>query len=47
MLAILACYAGIMLNAFATPLYSKLCWHNRLKPTPDGYVKFINYVITN
>ena len=32
MLAILAYYAGIMLNAFATLLCSKLCWHNRLKP---------------
>ena len=32
MLAILAYYAGIMLNAFATPLCSKLSWHNRLKP---------------
>ena len=25
-------YAGIMLNAFAILLYSKLCWHIRLKP---------------
>ena len=31
-LAIFAYYAGIMLNAFAFLLYSKLCWHNRLKP---------------
>ena len=29
-----AYYAGIMLNAFALLLCSKLCWHNRLKPTP-------------
>ena len=27
MLEILAYYAGIMLNAFATLLCSKLCWH--------------------
>ena len=33
MLAILACCAGIMLNTFATLLCSKLCWHNRLKPS--------------
>ena len=32
-LAIFAYYAGIMLNALATLLCSKLCWHNRLKPT--------------
>ena len=31
-LAIFAYYAGIMLNALATLLCSKLCWHNRLKP---------------
>ena len=30
--ATFAYYAGIMLNAFALPLCSKLCWHNRLKP---------------
>ena len=38
MLAILAYqyYAGIMLNAFATLLCSKLCWHNRLKPTLES-----------
>ena len=33
MLAIFAYYAGITLNAFTTLLCSKLCWHNRLKPT--------------
>ena len=33
MLAIFAYYAGIMLNAFITPLCLKLCWHNRLKPS--------------
>ena len=27
-------YAGIMLNAFSDLLCSKLCWHNRLVPTP-------------
>ena len=32
-LAILAYYAGIMLNAFVFLLCSKLCWHNRLKST--------------
>ena len=26
-------YAGIMLDAFAILLCSKLCWHNWLKPT--------------
>ena len=31
-LAIFAYYDGIMLNALATLLCSKLCWHNRLKP---------------
>ena len=30
-LSIFAYYAGIMLNAFAFLLCSKLCWHNRLK----------------
>ena len=29
---IFAYYAGIVLNAFAFLLCSKLCWHNRLKP---------------
>ena len=33
MLAIFAYYASIMLNAFTTLLCSKLCWHNRHKPT--------------
>ena len=33
MLANFAYYAGIMLNAFTTLLCSKLCWHDRLKPT--------------
>ena len=33
MLASFAYYAGIMLNAFTTLLCSKICWHNRLKPT--------------
>ena len=32
-MAIFAYYAGIMLNALATLLCSKLCWHNRLKPS--------------
>ena len=32
-LANFAYYACIMLNAFAFLLYSKLCWHNRLKPS--------------
>ena len=27
-------YAGIMLDAFSYLLCSKLCWHNRLVPTP-------------
>ena len=27
-------YAGIMLNAFNDLLCSKLCWHNRLVPSP-------------
>ena len=31
-------YAGIMLYAFQPLLCLKLCWHNRLKPTP--MVKF-------
>ena len=31
-LAIVAYYAGIMLNPVTFPLCSKLCWHNRLKP---------------
>ena len=33
MLAVFAYYAGITLNAFATLLCSKLCWHNMLKLT--------------
>ena len=33
MLAIFTYYAGIVLNAFTILLYSKLCWHNRLRPT--------------
>ena len=33
MLAVFAYYAGIVLNAFATLLRSKLCWHSMLKPT--------------
>ena len=32
-LAVVAYYAGIMLIAFAFPLYSILRWHNRPKPT--------------
>ena len=32
-LAIVTYYVGIMLNAFAFPLCSKLCWQNRLKST--------------
>ena len=28
-------YAGIMLDAFAILLCSKLCWHNWLKPSQD------------
>ena len=31
--SIFAYYAGIVLNAFASLLSWKLCWHNRLKPT--------------
>ena len=31
-LAIVAYYAGIMLNAFGFPLCSKLCWHNMQLP---------------
>jgi len=30
-------YAGIMLNAFANLLCSKLCRHNWRKPTRDGF----------
>ena len=30
-------YAVIMLDAFATLLCSKLCWHNWLKPPPTQY----------
>ena len=28
-------FTGIMLDAFATLLCSKLCWHNWLKPTVE------------
>ena len=28
----LPCYAGIMLNPFNDPLYSRLCFHNRRVP---------------
>ena len=38
-LAVFAYYAGIMLNAFAFLLCSKLCWHNRLKPSYDHELK--------
>ena len=38
-LTIFAYYAGIMLNALAKLICSKLCWHNRLKP-------IANYVAT-
>ena len=30
---VLPYYAGIMLNAFNDPLFSKLCWHNWWVPT--------------
>ena len=33
-------YAGIMLDAFAILLCSKLCWHNWLKPTQDVASRF-------
>ena len=43
MQTIFAYYAGIMLNAFTSLLCSKLCWHNRLKPTESmGRVNGIN-----
>ena len=34
--------AGIMLNAFSDLLCSKLCWHNRLIPSPGAIKKEIS-----
>ena len=35
-------YAGIMLDAFAILLCSKLCWHNWLKPIFSGIINMSN-----
>ena len=42
-LTIFAYYTGIMLNAFAFLLCSKLCWHNRLKPRADCSIREDRY----
>ena len=36
-------YAGIMLDAFAVLLCSRLCWHNWLKPSTSGLLDIDSY----